>query len=830
MGDRSMEIANESVRRVFQESDEVWRTVAVSRVDGTDTMPVRSDEFRIVLLDGRRLGLDDYRAEAPPRVDRHGETSTVTIDYALGAGAGPDAPLRVSVSYAASGHEPYLRKSIDLTMRAGQAVDRLEVERFRTPLVCDLGGIGEPIFMGDSWFAGLEYPGSHTQHTDGLVTLAHYPGSAKDDDQGRASIRSKSAVLGTGLPGDPIDVAFHDYVESIRLPAPKHLLINTWSSSFRNPGSPDRLVVFFDRHDRKLRPCGVEIDSLQPDLIGWEAETLSRPRQDILPHGYRPLSEALKSRGSSLSLWLSLTGTGNLFDGFPGHHATAEWANEQGLRRTDGPFQDFGGHFCVSVAAYRAAMRETLEATIEDGDISYFKHDFVQVTCSAEGHGHLPNRRHGFEQNLDALLEFFTWERQLKPDILCAPTSYVWQSPWWLMHANYIYWGASDSGAVPSWPQATHAEWGMNYHDGHLFKVYRKWRHTTPVSGMNTQAFLRHPAPGLDPLREWTDYAMMACGRGLRLMDLYFEPDLPDEYWRALGASLNWWQENLEVMGTTRMVGGNPHAGEAHGYAHWQGGHGLLCLRNPDVAEQAIRVPFDKSVLYRGPSGRRFRGRVIYPFVEPMATSFVSGSPILLSIPGYSVMVIELEEGEASAAPPAGPAGLIEGSGSAVADSPDWTASPGFYEDPSMALTARVSVNLPDEAMARCDLLLITRGNGPLPEFPSVTVNGEQLEVPVLTGSGDTPGSTLSIRDTDAVNWSLRRIDLAVFAGRAVEAVATSAWNAAPFMLDAWLVADRPVETPAVTQENLPPTVWHHYRRQTVRLLAYRLSMTPLHH
>jgi len=202
----------------------------------------------------------------------------------------------------------------------------------------------------------------------------------------------------------------------------------------------------------------------------------------------------------------------------------------------------------------------------------------------------------------------------------------------------------------------------------------------------------------------------------------------------------------------------------------------------------------------------------------------VTASPQCI-VPGYSVVVIELEPGEASATP----AGLIEGSGTAIPDPRDWTASPDFREDPSMSLTASLSVDLPDEAMARCNLLLIARSNGELPEFPALTVNGKEFEAPVVSGSGDTPGSMQFLTETDAVHWSLRTIDLLNFTGEIVEIVATSSRNGVPFLLDAWLVADRPVETEFIAEENLPPTTWHNYRRQTVRLLEYRLGMTPMH-
>jgi hypothetical protein len=822
-------IENALVRRVLERDDGVWRTRSFARADGSDEVPVQSDEFLILLMDGTKLTAQDYQSQSEPVVAKDGKGITVRITYVPRGAPKLGAPRSIVAEYSLA-EQPYLRKKLSLDMPEDGAVDRLEVERFRTRQICDLGGLGEPIFLGDAWFAGLEYPGSHTDHCDGLVTLAHYPGLAKVDGQGRWTIQSKTAVLGTGVVGDPIGVAFGDYLERIRLPYPEHLLINTWACSFRDPKSADDLLVFYDRYNKGLGPYGVKVDSVQPDLMGWEPKTLAHPRKDIYPKGYKPLAEGLKARGTRLSLWLALNGTGSLSGRYPGAADTATWAAEQGFKRTNGPFQDFDGHFCVAVPKYQAAMRETLRQAIEDGDLCYLKHDFVQCTCSAKGHGHLPTQRHGFEAILDAELGLLGWDHRIKPDILCSATSYVWPSPWWLMHANYIWYGASDSGAVATWPQLTSAEWEMDYHDGHLFRIYSKWRHQVPLSGFVTQAFVRHAPPGSEPVREWTDYTMMACGRGLRLVDLYFEPNLSPELWKSLGESLRWWRDRTDVLGHTTMVGGNPRNGQAYGYVHWKDDRGILCLRNPDVAEQAIRVPFDRSVLYRGPSGKPFRGRVVYPYLEDMPAQFTSGKPLLLSVPGYSVTLIELEPGAARDRAPAALAGVIEGSGSVVCAERDWTKSPGFDQDPSLSLTANVSVRVPDEPMALCNLLLIARSNGPLPEFPSITVNGKQIKARAASGSGDVPSQMQSNRDTDAVGWSIHCVDLQGFRGKTTEIVAHSSKAPCPFTLDAWVVADRPVAAAAASEEKLPPAFWHNYRRQTVRLLSYKLSDAPLHH
>ena len=815
-------LENSQVRRVLEKDEDTWRTTSFSRADGSHEVVVESDEFRILLMDGTKLSLKDYRVQRDPVVRKEEDRSHIQIEYVPRGEPHPEAPQSILMEYSLA-EEPYLRKTLTLTLEEGEAVDRLEVERFKTGLVCDRGGIGQPIFLADSWFVGLEYPGSFTEHNSGRVILAHYPGLAKKEE-GKWVIRSKTAVAGVPRAGDSLELGFHDYLETIRQPAPKHMLANTWvvdedSLGPRGYGTKE-FLDYYDVFDRNLAPYGVKLDSLQPDFWKFDPQSASLPHKRLYPGGYGPLREQLEARGSTLSLWLALNGTAN----------NVEWMRKEGYERANGPFDIF---YCVSAPKLNTATRKALKNAIEEGNVSYFKHDFVQMMCSLEGHGHLPTYRHGFEANLDATLELMAYERQLNPSVLNAPTSYVWLSPWWLMHANYIFMGISDYGAVSTWPQLSYREWEMTYRDDQFFRIYKQWRIPYPMSPMITHTFLPyrfHREKGQpETLREWTDLSAMVFGRGVRLIDIYSDGrKLSAEFWEALGTFARWYEDHLEVLGETRMVGGNPRKGQVYGFVHWKGESGILCLRNPDVAEQAIRVPFDKSVVYREEVGRPFRGRVVYPFVEDLPQLFTSGEPMLFQVPGYTVMLIELEPGQAHQVTPAQPAGLIEGTGSALPEERDWSNVYKAY--PTLKLTAKVSLQVPDEEMARCDLFLIARSNGALPKFPTLTLNGEAAQFHAVEGAGDTPGEGRVPRDTDTINWSIHSIDVKEFRGKDVEMVAISSENPVPFLLDVWVVADRPVRTAPVPEGNLPPTFWQDYRRQTVKLLSYILGRVPLHH
>ncbi len=58
--DSRIVLENSSVRRVLEKDNHVWRTRSFARADGTDEVRVESAEFLFLLMDGTKLGLDDY--------------------------------------------------------------------------------------------------------------------------------------------------------------------------------------------------------------------------------------------------------------------------------------------------------------------------------------------------------------------------------------------------------------------------------------------------------------------------------------------------------------------------------------------------------------------------------------------------------------------------------------------------------------------------------------------------------------------------------------------------------------------------------------------------
>ena len=69
-------LENDHVRRVLVEQDGRWRTTQFERATGTGVVTATSNEFAVLLGNGQQVTVDDYVADAPPRIV-HGTGQTV---------------------------------------------------------------------------------------------------------------------------------------------------------------------------------------------------------------------------------------------------------------------------------------------------------------------------------------------------------------------------------------------------------------------------------------------------------------------------------------------------------------------------------------------------------------------------------------------------------------------------------------------------------------------------------------------------------------------------------------------------------------------------------
>ena len=570
-----------------------------------------------------------------------------------------------------------------------------------------------------------------------------------------------------GRPGQPIELAFADYLATVAKPARSFLHYNNWFDGAGKDLRGDAFVKVWRQFRAKLEPEGIKLEAMVPDS-GWQdGKSVYQPSAGAFPGGMADLAKlgaALRDEGTGLGLWLALDGTS----------LNIGWGEQQGYARAkaNAYFSQYFPHYSLSQPKYHADLEAQLRRLTRECGLTYFKHDFNHLSDIGPGNGHLPTDRHGHEANVDAMIALLAACREENPRIYQNLTNWMWFSPWWLMHGDALWMLAGDDGFNRNQPELSGRAMASTDRDTYL---YRMWgdpadRPLVPISRLMTHGLIRNPggqmeSPG-DTLADWADHVWMHYGRGTQLKEWYITPAaMDDARWRVLLDIHKWSQRHFAALCNTVFVGGRPDEGQAYGYLGWDGDQGVLIARNPGVAEQTLVAPFDATSLYRGKAGQSFRAKQVYPQAGDWPGSFRSGQPLRITLPGYQTVVIELSRGNGAkppraVAPPVGNA---------------------------------TSVSLPDEAMPRCELLVIG-----YEELPTVTLGGQ----PATPTRGNEGGvnqfagyARSGMPSAKARMWRMASFDLRDRRGHQV-----ALGFAGDTRAEAWLLVDRPVADRMVRQ------------------------------
>ena len=835
-GDR-IAIGNDQVTRTLAFDGQVWRTVCFSRADGTDGLAVDSDEFHLLYFDNRALTIDQCRVVGKPVIDEADGVTTLVIRYAPRRehnAVANEFPAEIVLRYTVQEGQSFLRKQIELIVdEANQkALDRLEVERFSTQAVATRGGRGQPVFLDQTWFTAIEHPAARARHTDGntpkdfeepwgrfgaypylhpvqgrdidtnarpgLVRLLHFPAYPKPNGDGQLHLLSKPAVTGTSQPGDPLELGFLDYFDTVRRQPRSLSHYNNW---YDPKGKDLRIANFVDHvlhtYNQHFSRYGVEVESMVPDNFNWHINSsFWAPNPRYFQDGdasMRRLNEALKESGSCLGLWLTLSGNNGM---------SMKWAQENGFERAK------GGYFALAHDKNKAAMKQRLRELLVDVGINYFKHDFNALRSESEN-GHPPTACHGHEAEMDAMFELLDWELECNPDVFINVTNGVWFSPWFLMHCHSIWMLAHDDGAGQCGPEPSNFSHHQSYRDEVIFEPWGnpRTRPLVPIAQLMTHGIIcaphardRYNDLEEESLRGWAGGIMMYYMRGTLLKEWYITPEeLSRPQWDALGRAARWSKENEEILTNSIYWGGDPRKSEPYGYVAWKGEKGIVSLRNALPTPQTVTIPFDASVWFRAETGVSYRADVVFPWHGQWPEAFESGRPMTVTIPPFTIMVMHLEPGAVSAPAPA-----------AVEPMPV-----NATVDKEGDVLKLLTLDVPDDHTT-CELMVTLYG----PDYPDVSINHEQIRQSRRSWSTNWKGPTDS--------WRTHCYDLTSFRGEtirvAVKAAGSADWS---YGCDILLLQDRPVqEGPGSTDVRLPLPV-SQGRRPAVLELARSVLVPP---
>lgn len=787
----------------------------LARSDGGDALEIDSDGFEVLLFSGAHYTAKDcYLASLEQKEERivarfEGEPYDVTVTYSLGDG-------------------PYLHKTLYIDMKPGDTIDRLQVLRFSTSAQAERGGEGQPVYIGN-WFFGMDYPGFYSRHShgfrepdfhyrwhytidlaegdaeaaprDGLVTLFHFPDHAKRQANGSFGIMSKRAVTGIARKAsEGAELALMDYITETRKPARSNLHFNNWYSPEAKAVTVDSFVRDVGRTIvEKLKAHGAHLDNMVPDN-GWQRKRdfdhIFQPALDDAHDSLPQVSTALEAIGTKLGIWITLDGTNNDIERGLALGYRAAYGEDFARRER---WMQGKSYFDITQSKYLSDLKKALRHLIIDARVDYIKHDFNHNFTS-----HHLSERHAREACLDTTLELLAYERSLNPKVFQNYTNGSWFSPFWLQQVDTLWMMSGDSGGNGAWPGLSLREGATAYRDAWFFQSFNNPRRclrppALPIANFMTHGILfssRKPfSDDNDTLRDWSDYCVMYFARGTLLKELYLSKDLlDDEHWKVLGRAAAWAQRNQERLVNTVFVGGDCAKGQAYGYVSWVDGRALLTVRNPDRHFQTIEVPFDASVYFRGRPAQPFKARTIYPYVEEMPWRLVSGQAFEIGIPGDSTVIHEIDPGVPAVTEAIEPAALPPVKAQVTDD------------------VFSLHLQIPDETMPRCDLLIQAWGRA----FSELAINDRPTE---------------PSRRQIGKAWTLSAYDLRALRGQSIAVSGHLGPAKQPklpkhgsLQLEAWLTADRKVNTPAIPRTGtIPFPIAQDSRRQTQALIPKTL-------
>jgi len=587
-------VGNHLLSRVFKVEDGQPSTKGLKA--RTETR-VASEEFEIVVkVDGRTVLLNRHNC-SPRR--QPAAASGLQADLSW---TSEEFGLEIRESYSADENRPYIFKWLEVSNRGNRpalieqaVVDWLEIKDGSAPM---RGGVGQPVFIKNELFYGIEHPAAENAVRGQDIVLSHYPYA---EVLPGATWKSQRAVLGAGTASDgSVEDAFRRYLVEVtgRGPVIRPIYCD-WAAhdelgTLVKPQLTEQLTnSLLDRLQAMKSEYGIQFDYYLIDAFWYDPKgaylTFKKPNW---PRGYEPALHRMLELGMKPGLWFDLGGsTLDLKE-------TPSWRGPE--------------HPCLSDPAFAQVFQDAFALHIRDHSLGMLKFDFANLHCR-HANDEAPSLAI-LEKNADSLLEICRKVRELNPAIVIRAynsfslnevmdsTKYSDQaysiSPWWLRWFDSVYSGDPRPSELPS---VTSLRDSVNWYQDHVFRGYA--RSLMPLFTIDdcgtlvgkTSTILYLGAEG------FTDSWILDIMRGDLAPIFYGDLTLlTDNDRRFMAGTLRYLRRHQAVLANTRPILGVPGKGEVYGYWSDNQDIGFATFVNPGLFPQSFSLVIPKGKLSSG--------------------------------------------------------------------------------------------------------------------------------------------------------------------------------------------------------------------------------------
>ncbi len=517
-----------------------------------------------------------------------------------------------------------------------------------------------PVFTEDLFF-GIEFPVGSAKVVDGRIVLSQCP--AKRLEPGK-TLTLRPIVIGAA-PAGRVREAFEAYVSSFRPGSGGvHFNYNSWWTTPVPFSEADVLKLTAEFREKLFARHGVSFDTFTIDL-GWsQRDAIWRVDPGMFPDGFEPLNRELHAQQAELGLWWSPS---NFYTPASFDNGVAAGSGYETI--PPGPGNPTGLRLlCLAKGAKsQREVRDRLAELSGTWKLGQSKFDGYWPNCPQADHGH-PAGELSCELVAEGLIEVFEAMRAASPDMWMETTCFGFDaSPWWLRWVNSVIGPFGDDAPPGNIPAPSFRE---SYTSARDFFNLRGAITPVPIAAQEVLGIIHQTS---EPM--YND-AITTVARGHQFISLYLNPRyMADQDYSFLAELMTWARSQAPMLARTRIIwprdwrasGPGPvnepwrMPRQTYGYAHWHEGQGLICLRNPWMAEDTIELRLDEQTLGGTPAGR-LEAWEIYPGLHRISGHLEPGQNWRVAMKPYQTRLIQLiPAGGETATEEAGTPPLVKG-------------------------------------------------------------------------------------------------------------------------------------------------------------------------